>query len=102
MCHMRRERAFFGNRCRSVPPRTRVSADRSSRQSQTRCLLARIDRRTVAPCQDPMESYSIGGSRRGGRVSEPTLKLRVYEGIRQLILSSKLQAGQKQAERNLA
>jgi DNA-binding GntR family transcriptional regulator len=34
-------------------------------------------------------------------MSEPTLKLRVYEGIRQLILSGKLQPGQKLAQRDL-
>ena len=34
-------------------------------------------------------------------MSEPTLKLRVYEGIKQLILSGKLRPGQKLAERDL-
>src|SRR5471030_2914855 len=36
-----------------------------------------------------------------GPMSEPTLKLRVYEGIKQLILSGKLRPGQKLAERDL-
>ncbi len=36
-----------------------------------------------------------------GTMSEPTLKLRVYEGIKQLILSGKLRPGQKLAERDL-
>jgi DNA-binding GntR family transcriptional regulator len=34
-------------------------------------------------------------------MSEPTLKLRVYEGIKQFILSGKLRPGQKLAERDL-
>jgi DNA-binding GntR family transcriptional regulator len=34
-------------------------------------------------------------------MSQPTLKLRVYEGIKQLILSGKLRPGQKLAERDL-
>ncbi len=34
-------------------------------------------------------------------MGEPTLKLRVYEGIKQLILSGKLHPGQKLAERDL-
>src|SRR4029077_16031272 len=34
-------------------------------------------------------------------MSEPTLKLRVYEGIKQLVLSGKLRPGQKLAERDL-
>ena len=34
-------------------------------------------------------------------MSEATLKLRVYEGIKQLILSGKLRPGQKLAERDL-
>src|ERR1700687_1858399 len=55
----------------------------------------------MAPCQRSDGKLSGRNGSKRGTMSEPTLKLRVYEGIKQLILSGKLRPGQKLAERDL-
>src|SRR5260221_2064077 len=69
--------------------------------SRCRCLLTRIGPRRIVALPAPGWKAIRWRQTMRGPMSEPTLKLRVYEGIKQLILSGKLRPGQKLAERDL-
>src|SRR5438876_10211010 len=73
-------------------------AARASRCPRSRYLVSRIG---LPPCQGCEGKLSDSNTGRRGAMSEATLKLRVYEGLKQVLLSGQLRHGQKLAARDL-